>query len=250
MAQFYCVGNWKMNKGPREAKEFFAQLKAKARSEEFKSLIVLPPAISAQAVSEAVAGIPVLWGGQNCHFEAKGAFTGETSGAVLKELGAVFCLVGHSERRHIFSESDELLSKKVAFLQSIQLTPILCVGETNDDRKWGRTKEVILRQLKQCLSAADKAAAIWIAYEPVWAIGTGNVATSEQVEEVHTFIRNYLNEFAGQSGAEIPILYGGSVKPDNVQWLAQIQDVNGFLIGGASLNAEEFLSTLRNASPA
>jgi triosephosphate isomerase len=249
MSEFYCVGNWKMNKGPGEAKEFCAQLKAKARTNELSNLIVLPPAICAQTVSEALAGSAVRWGGQNCHYEAKGAFTGETSATVLKELGATFCLVGHSERRHLFSETDEVLSKKVAFVQTSQMTPILCVGETNDDRKWGRTKEVVTRQLKQCLNSVNKMAPLWIAYEPVWAIGTGNVATSEQVEEVHAFIRAYLKEILGPAGGETPILYGGSVKPDNVQWLSQIKDVDGFLIGGASLDADEFLSTLRNAKP-
>lgn len=238
-----------MNKLPSEASQFCEQLKAKASKEEALHLVVLPSAILAPAVSSELKGSEVAWGGQNCYFENKGAFTGETSPQVLQNLGAKYCLVGHSERRQIFLEGDDMLAKKMKALQSLKITPILCVGETLDDRKWNRTQEVVLRQLKQCLLETDLKAPFWIAYEPVWAIGTGQVATVDQVDEVHNLIRKYLVECMGSIGEMTPILYGGSVKADNAGSLSKIENVDGFLIGGASLVVEDFLAIYRNSKP-
>ena len=238
---FYCAGNWKMNKNPEQAAAFVKQLRAEAPAKSHGSLVILPPALVALTVSEGLRGGEIRWGGQNCYFEAKGAFTGENSPDVLAGMGAKFCLVGHSERRHVFAEPDDLMTKKVQGAQKFGLTPILCVGETLDDRRWNRTQEVIVRQLRAGLQTADAARPLWIAYEPVWAIGTGQVATPEQVEEAHAILRKALKDWNAGAAEQIPILYGGSVKPDNVGSLATLKNVNGFLIGGASLEVSDFL---------
>jgi triosephosphate isomerase len=242
---FYCVGNWKMNKSPAQAAEFIKTVKEQAKPGEQNHLVVLPPALVAFEVAQSLKGSDLHWGGQNSYFEASGAFTGENSPLTLKEMGAKFCLVGHSERRQIFGEADDLLAKKVQALQSAGITPILCVGETLDDRRWNRTQEVIVRQLRAGLLNADPSKPLWLAYEPVWAIGTGEVATPLQVEEAHGILRKSLKEWSAQVADRIPILYGGSVKADNAKSLAGISNVNGFLIGGASLKVDDFISIYR-----
>lgn len=247
---FFCAGNWKMNKNPEQAAAYIKQLRAEAPAGAHADLVILPPALVSWQVSEGLRGTSIRWGGQNCYHESKGAFTGENSPQVLAELGAGFCLVGHSERRHIFGESDELLSKKVPALQNVGLTPILCVGETLDERRTGRTEAVIVRQLRAGVQHANPAKALWLAYEPVWAIGTGQVATAEQVEEAHLLLRKSLEEWNVSAASKIPILYGGSVKPDNVAALATLKNVNGFLIGGASLEVSDFLKIYRGAQQA
>lgn len=215
--------------------------------EEQGNLVILPPALSAYVVAEATKVSQVRWGGQNCYFENSGAFTGENSPAVLAQMGAKFCLVGHSERRQVFCESDEMFTKKVASVQAQNMIPILCVGETLDDRRWRRTKEVIGRQLKSGLASVDAEKEVWVAYEPVWAIGTGQVATPDQVEEAHTFLRDILSGLLGARATQTPILYGGSVKADNASGLRALNNVNGFLIGGASLDLSQFLKIYRTA---
>ncbi len=248
MAAFYCAGNWKMHKSPEEAAAFVKNLKESAGPDELAELVLLPPALVAFKVADGLKGSHLRWGGQNCYFESKGAFTGENSPAVLKEMGAKLCLVGHSERRHIFAESDDLLAKKVQALQELEMIPVLCVGETLDDRRWSRTQEVIVRQVRAGLQMADPNKPVWIAYEPVWAIGTGQVATSQQVEEAHTILRKTLKEWNSSGGGDrIPILYGGSVKSENAKSLAVLNNVDGFLIGGASLDVSEFLKIYRNS---
>lgn len=234
-----------MNKSPAEAAAYVRELKEKAKPEEQKHLVILPPALSAYEVASALRGSSLAWGGQNSYFEKSGAFTGENSPYVLKEMGAQYCLVGHSERRQIFAEPDDMIAKKVQALQSFGLTPILCVGETLDDRRWNRTQEVIVRQTRQGLQAADPSKPLWLAYEPVWAIGTGEVATPVQVEEAHSILRQTLREWSPSSDST-PILYGGSVKPDNARSIAALNHVQGFLIGGASLKVDDFLSVYRS----
>ena len=241
MIGFYCAGNWKMNKNAEQAAIFVRQLRAEAPPESHADLILLPPALIAWQVAESLKGSQISWGGQNCYIAANGAFTGENSPTVLHEMGARYCLVGHSERRQIFGEPEDLLAKKVQAVQKLGMTPILCVGESLDDRRWNRTQEVILRQLRTALQMTEAAQPLWLAYEPVWAIGTGQVATPEQVEEAHSILRKALLEWNATAGARTPILYGGSVKPDNAGSLSGLQNVNGFLIGGASLDPIEFL---------
>lgn len=241
MSGFYCAGNWKMNKNSEEAAEFVRQLKVEAPVASQGQLLLFPPALVAAEVAQGLKGTSVAWGGQNCYFEAKGAYTGENSPALLREMGAEYCLVGHSERRQIFAEADDLLAQKLKGAQHFALTPILCVGESQDDRRWNRTQEVVVRQLRTALAAADIKKPLWLAYEPVWAIGTGQVATPAQVDEVHEILRKHLREWNHSVAEHTPILYGGSVKLDNVRSLASLKNVNGFLLGGASLDAGEFL---------
>lgn len=237
---FYCAGNWKMNLTPIQTKSFAENLLKSLSVNQQDSFVIFPPALLATTLSESLKGSKISWGGQNCYFENKGAFTGENSPQLLTEMGAKYCLVGHSERRHIFGETDELLSKKVAALQSLGVTPVLCVGEKVEERKAEKTKEVIVSQLELGLKLAGKSGPLWIAYEPVWAIGTGLVATVDQVAEAHAILRQALKSWSSSIGSTTPILYGGSVKSDNAAALAKILDVNGFLIGGASLDPAEF----------
>lgn len=239
---FICAGNWKMNKSPSEAAAYVKQLREAASAEALGKIVLFPPALSAHATAEAAKGSPLRWGGQNCYTAPTGAFTGENSAQMMKDLGAQFCLVGHSERRHIFAEPDDMLAKKIQFLQTIGVTPVLCVGETLDDRRWNRTQEVVIRQARTCLQHADPEQPLWIAYEPVWAIGTGEVATPIQVEEAHGMLRGFLTEWSHATASRVPLLYGGSVKSDNVKSLAGLNNVNGFLIGGASLDPKELLN--------
>ncbi len=234
-----------MNKSPADAAAFVKELKEKAKPDEQANLVILPPALIAFEVAQGLKDSGLRWGGQNSYFENSGAFTGENSPKTLQEMGAQFCLVGHSERRHIFAEPDDLIAKKVQALQALNITPILCVGETLDDRRWNRTQEVITRQTRAGLQSAHPAKPLWLAYEPVWAIGTGEVASPVQVEEAHSMLRQTLKEWSAGS-ERIPILYGGSVKPDNARALALLNHVQGFLIGGASLKVDDFLSIYRS----
>ena len=247
---FYCVGNWKLNKNPAEAQAFARDLVNKASPAEQAALAILPPALVAHQVSTELASSKIGWGGQNCYFTDAGAFTGENSPRVLKEMGARFCLVGHSERRQVFAEPEEILAKKVKAVQDVGLVPILCVGETIDDRRWNRTEEVIVRQARQGIVHADPTKPIFLAYEPVWAIGTGQVATIEQVEDAHSILRRCLKEWSSSAAGDIPILYGGSVKPENARALSTLNNVDGFLIGGASLAVDDLLAIARNSGPA
>lgn len=231
------AANWKLFKGPKETREFFAQFKdvcGKATGE----LVFFPPAISLESASASLAGSAIKWGAQNCYSQAQGAFTGENSVAMVKELGASYVLIGHSERRKIFGETDAMIAEKVAFVQSQGLTPMLCIGETLEEREAMKTYEVLDKQLHLGLEKADKNKPLVIAYEPVWAIGTGKVATPQQVEETHSDVYTILAKLGFENS---PLLYGGSVKPDNAAGLIQIPHVNGFLVGGASLEVKSFL---------
>lgn len=247
MISFVCAGNWKMNKTPAEASAFVQQLREQATPEEQRHLVLLPAALISYEVAAGLQGSAVAWGGQNCYSENTGAFTGENSPKLLKDMGAKYCLVGHSERRQIFAELDDMIAKKVAALQALGLIPILCVGETQDDRRWNRTQEVIVRQTRQGLQNADPSKPLWLAYEPVWAIGTGLVATPHQVEDAHVILRRSLKEWSALTSDRTPILYGGSVKGENAASLASLNNVNGFLIGGASLKVEDLLGIYRNS---
>ncbi len=235
-----CAGNWKMYKSPAEAETFFAALLPELKSAVSAEVLFFPPALVCETVARKTKGTSVKWGIQNSYLEGKGAFTGENSAEVAKEMGAAYVLVGHSERRKIFAEDDKLLGKKMAFVHSLNLVPMLCVGEDLSEREAGKTNEVILRQLDQGLSLADLSKPFVIAYEPVWAIGTGKVATPAQAEEAHFVLRERL----GKLGPQTRILYGGSVKPDNAPVLAQQENIDGFLIGGASLDAKSFSQIL------
>lgn len=243
------AANWKLHKNPRESLTFFEEWDGLAKTMKLDprrhGVLFFPPATSLETAGHWRQKDPRFeFGAQNCCSEASGAFTGEISAAVVKELGAHFVLIGHSERRSLFHEKDDLLARKVALVQTLGLTPMLCIGETLAEREKGETNAVLSRQLKQGLSQVVTMASLAIAYEPVWAIGTGKVASLEQVAEAHAFIRSELQHL-GQS--DISILYGGSVKADNAVGLADIANVNGFLVGGASLDPKSFAQIVRAA---
>lgn len=233
------AANWKLFKSPKETREFFTQWE-----EAFKGgkneVVFFPSAISLEAASIAIQKINPAYalslGAQNTYCQAQGAFTGENSATVVKELGGKYILIGHSERRQLFGEKDDVLAEKVAFIQSLGLVPMLCIGETLQEREAAQTKEVLRRQLTADLAKANPSKPLVIAYEPVWAIGTGKVATVEQVQETHKDVFEILNSL----GFKAPVLYGGSVKPDNAAGLVQIPHVDGFLVGGASLDVASF----------
>jgi triosephosphate isomerase (TIM) len=210
--------------------------------------VLAPPFLTIPAVSQALAGSSILLGAQNVHFEAKGAFTGEVSAPMLRAFGVTHVIIGHSERRLIFKEADELIAKRLAGAIANRMTPILCIGETLEQREHGDTLRVVLGQLQAGLAdtPAEKSAHLVVAYEPVWAIGTGRTATAQQAQEAHAAIRVALRDhFGNQRGDEIRILYGGSVTADNIDSLVAQADIDGALVGGASLKAESFVRIVR-----
>lgn len=235
------AGNWKMHRGPESARKFCREFAQVVRPGD-RTIILFPPAIALTVVRAALAEHRVEVGIQNVHWESEGAFTGETSAAMAREAGAGYALVGHSERRHVFGETDAETGRKVAAVNAARLVPVLCVGETIEERKAGRLEEVILRQLDAGLQdfPAHDAARLLIAYEPVWAIGTGETATPDDAADAHARLRRRLAERFPDGGADVPILYGGSVKPDNAADLLAATDVGGVLVGGASLDPRDF----------
>jgi len=248
MRKKIVAGNWKMNPLPAETAillESIIELHANDKNSAVQ-LIVCPPALYIQSAMRHLAdsdGIAV--GAQNCYFEKSGAYTGEVSAAMLAALKVEYCIVGHSERRAIFGESDHWVNLKTKALLSQGISPIVCCGELLEERENNQQFEVVSRQLKSALNglSADDMKQVVIAYEPVWAIGTGKTASSIQAQEMHAFIRNELSTaFGVQRANETSILYGGSCKPDNARELFACADVDGGLIGGASLNAQDFIA--------
>jgi triosephosphate isomerase len=243
MRRKLIAGNWKMYKTVSEAVALVEEIK-KGVADAPGETLVAPPYTSLVAAVAAAKGSPVAVAAQNMHFEKEGAFTGEVSVSMLKEVGVTHVILGHSERRQYFAETDEGVAKKTKAALDNGLLPISCVGETLSEREADRTMDVVKRQVDAVLNAlsAEEAARIVIAYEPVWAIGTGKVATPEQAQEVHAFIRLRVGAVHGKPvGEALRILYGGSVKPDNVKALMALPDVDGALVGGASLKADSFL---------
>ena len=243
------AGNWKMYKPHAEA----AQLALQIREElghllASREVVVAPPFTSIPAVADAVRGSGIGLAGQNMHPEKEGAFTGEISPVMLREAGCSHVILGHSERRQLFGETDEGVAKKTKAALAHALVPIVCVGETLAEREAGRTMDVVARQVDAALAglAGAAVAGLLVAYEPVWAIGTGKVATPAQAQEVHAFIRRRASSSHGAENAgALRILYGGSVKPDNISALMAEPDIDGALVGGASLTAESFLEIVR-----
>lgn len=241
MRQPLIAGNWKMNLGPKGAVSLISELK-KVKPNKAEMLIC-PPFVDLPAASEMVQGTHIQLGAQNMYPEGKGAFTGEISPAMLKELHCRYVICGHSERRHIMGESDEFIHRKVVSSLAHSLTPILCTGETAEQRNEGRTEEIIREELETTLFniPSEQAETIVIAYEPIWAIGTGAAATAVDAQAVAHFIRGELTRLYGETTAEkIRILYGGSVKAANIEDFMAQKDIDGGLIGGASLKATEF----------
>ncbi len=253
MRKPFVAGNWKMNtdcgSGVALAKAVVDGGSALAGGSV--DVAVIPPFVYLSAVGQAVSSSGVALGAQDVYFEAKGAFTGEISAAMLKDVGCTYVLCGHSERRHVLGESDDLVNKKLMASLSGGLLPILCVGELLEERDASQTEQVVERQTRAGLAglSAEKVSAVTIAYEPVWAIGTGRTATREQAQEVHAFIRRLLAEMYDEAVAqEMRILYGGSVKADNAEELMGQEDVDGCLVGGASLKADDFVQIIEAAA--
>jgi triosephosphate isomerase len=242
------AGNWKMNKGPRAARDFVAEFAARHAPQEASTVILFPSTIAVATVADALSGRrDVNVGVQNIYFEKDGAFTAETSASMAREAGATFALIGHSERRHIFGETDADVRRKVGAALHAGLTPVICVGEKLEQRKAGEVEKVITTQLSEAIRdlTPDQAHSFLVAYEPVWAIGTGVTATPKDASEAHAVLRSLLKEKLGADGDVVPILYGGSVKPENAAELLLAEGVDGLLIGGASLDPEGFATIAR-----
>ena len=245
------VGNWKMHCGLAEARELAQLVRDGLKRPRGVEVVVCPPFTALAAVAEVLAGSPVGLGAQNCHWEPLGAFTGEVSPVMLAELGCRFVLLGHSERRHVFHETDDEISRKVGAALRHGLQPILCVGETAEERRQGLTFTVVEGQLRAAwagLSLEDMGRCS-LAYEPVWAIGTGVNATPAQAAEVHGYLRGLVSQIGSKDLAQTArILYGGSVKTDNAAAITEEPDVDGLLVGGASLQAQSFIAIARKSA--
>lgn len=234
------AANWKMYKTPDESAAFLTKFLELIPANTQKNVFIYPTAVCLQVVEDVLVGknANIKTGAQNCYFEEEGAFTGETSAKTLKSMGTDSVLVGHSERRTLFKEDNELLAKKIQAAQKNGIIPMYCIGETLAERKSGKTFDVLKEQLEVGLKLLDQSQPIVIAYEPVWAIGTGEVATPEQAQEAHAFVRKTLKTITGSD--QFSILYGGSVKPENAKDLISKPDIDGFLVGGASLKPDSF----------
>ena len=243
------AANWKMNNGPTLAREFMKSFIDQFPRQSDKTVLFFPPALSLAAVAHAIAERRDLWlGVQNVHWKDQGAFTGETSVPIARDAGARVALVGHSERRHVFGETDEETAMKCAAVERGGLIPMLCVGEKIEQRDAGQAEAVVIRQLRTGLSQMTQLATkdVMIAYEPVWAIGTGRTATPEDAAAMHGVIRQELLSICGDRGKLTPILYGGSVTPGNAMALLAASNVDGLLVGGASLDASSWLAIVRS----
>jgi len=250
MRRKFIAGNWKMNLDRASAIALAQQVAQRASSIEGVDLAVFPPSLYVDAVAQVLSGSRVAWGVQNVYHQPNGAFTGEISVAMLKDLGCRYAILGHSERRHILGETDEMVNKKVHAVLDGGLIPIVCVGETLEERESGRTMEVIESQVNGSLAGLDggQMRRTVIAYEPVWAIGTGKNATPAQAEEVHLALRKILaDRYNGEIAQSVCIQYGGSVKASNARDLLCQPDIDGALVGGASLKADEFFGIVAGA---
>jgi len=252
MRKPFIAGNWKMNTNSRSSMELAEAIVSKTSAVAKKSVhvAVCPPFVYLQNVIGALRQSGVAVGAQDVYYEKDGAFTGEISVVMLKDIGCAYVLCGHSERRHVIGETDELINKKVTAAIMGGLLPIFCVGELIEERKASKTEEVVTRQIKKGLAglSEEKVSAITIAYEPVWAIGTGLTATPQQAQEVHSMIRKLLGQmYDAKLAAGIRIQYGGSVKPDNAAELMRQDDIDGLLVGGASLKVDDFVAIIQAA---
>jgi triosephosphate isomerase len=236
------VGNWKMHKTVREAIDFIDLLKERLKEKRGRTVAVAPPFTSLYPVAEALKGSRICLAAQNVCDMEEGAYTGEISARMLADAGCRFVIVGHSERRAFFGETNDLINRKIKAVVKYGLKPIFCVGETLNERERGETFTVVKKQIEDGLKdmGAIDAMRIVIAYEPVWAIGTGKTATPEQAVEMHVFIREVTEREYGKDSSRIPVIYGGSVNPTNIGALMAEQEIDGVLVGGASLDAESF----------
>jgi len=239
------AGNWKMNNTTGESVKLARSIKENITNITSGDIVLAPPFTSLSAVYEVIKDSPLSLAAQNMFYEDKGAYTGEISPAMLKDTGCTYVIIGHSERRKYFHETDENVNLKVKKCLTVGLKPIVCVGETEEERETGITEFVIGTQVRKGLAGIEKLDNITVAYEPVWAIGTGKNATPIEAEEVHHFIRNLLAETYRDAVNDLKILYGGSVTPDNIGDLIGMKNIDGALVGGASLKSESFIGIIR-----
>jgi len=248
MRQKLIAANWKMYKTPEQTREFFRDFLPLVGGHTRDEIVVCPPDIDLAVALESAKGSKVAIGGQNAHWKTEGAFTGETSAAMLRALGVTHVIIGHSERRQYFCETDDTVNLRLKAALEAHLTPICCVGEVLEEREAGLTDDVLRRQCVRAFHAvsAKKAAKLVLAYEPVWAIGTGKTATPELASEAHAVIRREATEVFGEEFAsKLRILYGGSVKPENASSLMAQEEIDGALVGGASLAAKSFAAIVK-----
>jgi triosephosphate isomerase len=239
----FIAGNWKMFKTVHEAVVFAKELRSVVKDIKDVEIVVAPPFTGVHAVAEALRNANVGVAAQDLYWEREGAYTGEVSAAMIKEAGGEYAIIGHSERRRLFGETDAIVNRKIVAAIGAELTPIVCIGETLEEREGDRTLAVLDRQLKDGLDRlrADQVSELIVAYEPVWAIGTGRNATAQQAQEAHLHVRTRLRQWFGAEAAEkCRVIYGGSVKPDNTAELLREPDVDGALVGGASLEVASF----------
>jgi len=251
MRRKYVAGNWKMNLNLSKAKALVEGIKAKVSRDMPVDVAVCPPFTLLFPLGEVLKGSPIGLGAQDCYFEPEGAFTGEISPAMLLDAGCQSVIVGHSERRHVLGEPGGLLKKKLVAALGAGLKVIYCVGEKLEEREAGQTEAVLHRQIHEVLGPDVSLASVTIAYEPVWAIGTGKTATPQQAQEAHAYVRQEIARlYNGQAAQTVRIQYGGSVKASNAKELMSQPDVDGALVGGASLKADEFVGIIEGASAA
>lgn len=249
----FIAGNWKMYKTVQETIVFVKELRSAVRDIDGVDIVVAPPFTAVHAAAEAARNTNIAVAAQDLYWEKEGAFTGEVSALMAKEAGAEYAIIGHSERRRLFGETDATVNRKIVAAMAVELTPIVCIGETLEERERNDTLAVLDRQIKDGLGrlTADQVADLVIAYEPVWAIGTGRTATAGQAQEAHAHIRQRLRQWFGADAAErCRVLYGGSVKPDNIRELIAEPDVDGALVGGASLDVRSFTDIVTRSRPA
>ena len=250
MRRLIIAGNWKMNKTVEEAVSIAIGLKRKFYTFSEADIVICPPFTALSKVNEALVDSSIMLGGQDVYWEEEGAFTGEISPGMLKDAGCRYVIIGHSERRILFGESDEEVNNKLKVVLTYGMVPIMCIGERLEERDNGMTFEIIEKQLTRGLKniAKEEIMRLVIAYEPVWAIGTGRTATPQQAEEAHKFIREFIEKsFDKEVSSKVRILYGGSVKPENIANLIAQEDIDGSLVGGASLDVNSFSEIVQNA---
>ena len=240
MRKTYIIGNWKMNTTAQSGHDLVANLTNQSISDEI-TVIVSPPFVYLQQIQNQLKSSPINVAAQNMYFEKNGAYTGEVSAEMLTDINCNYVILGHSERRHILNENNQDINQKLKAALDANITPILCIGETDDERKSGAVEAVLTEQLKEGLAGVEDPSHIIIAYEPVWAIGTGNVATPEIAQETHQITRSILTAlYSAEIAAKLSILYGGSVNEKNIASLIGQDDIDGCLVGGASLKASAF----------
>ena len=244
MRKPFIAANWKLNKTISETQEFISRLIPAVKGLSDVDIVISPPFTSLSSAAEKLKGTNVTLAAQNVFYEEKGAYTGEISPLMLIDIGCKYVIVGHSERRQYFNETDDIVNKKIKAAKKAGLGIIFCIGESLDDREAGKTFDVLNREIEKGLNGVDPADMV-IAYEPIWAIGTGRTATPEQAQDVHSYIREKINVLYSKKADEICIIYGGSVTPENIDSLMACKDVDGALVGGASLKVESFINIIK-----